>query len=208
MSLLGFKHFVIYLQKPEPSPARRTPVWKAAGSRSKLLWAGDSLMMVQMKGDRRNIFAQSGTWFTTMLELTAAAYTIVGSASWEHHRGERLGEGRARHGEISTEYCWPWLHETQKSQELSVCNVQDLLHWAAKLGTTKPTVFTLTGTEHSPGRAQFPDSSVCSTQLCPAAGRAWTLLLPVCLLPQWHGTWGGNRAAPQSNVQDMHCSFA
>lgn len=99
--------------------------------------------MVQMKGDRRNIFAQSGTWFRTMLELTAAAYTIVGSASWEHHRGERLGEGRARHGEISTEHCWPWLHETQKSQELSVCNVQDLLHWAAKLGTTEPTIFTL-----------------------------------------------------------------
>lgn len=64
-------------------------------------------MMVQVKGDKRNIFAQSGTQFGTMLEWVVAAYTTVGSALWEHHKGERLGEGRARPGAISMKHCWP-----------------------------------------------------------------------------------------------------
>lgn len=139
-------------------------------------------MVVQIK-DRRNIFAQSGTWFRNMLEWIEAAYTIMGSALWEYRRGERLWEGRARHGAISMEHCWPRFHVIQESQELSVCNFQGLLHWAAKFSPTKHLHTQVLSTALAGHRS--PDSSVCGTQLCLAAGRASTLLLPMRLL-----TWG------------------
>lgn len=134
-----------------------------------------------MKEDRRNNFAQSGTRFRNMLEWIGAAYTITTSALWEHHGGETLWEGRARHGAITMEHCWPWSPEIQESQELSVCNIQCLLHWAAKFGPTKPHLQTLALSTALAGHGS-PNSSICGTRLCPAAGRASTLLLSVRLL--------------------------
>ena len=142
-------------------------------------------MVVQKKEDRKDISAQSGTWFRNTSEWMGAAYTLWAQLSGHNTGTKAVREQRQswgnHNGALLAMILW-----AKGVTELSVYNAWSLLHWAATFGPTKHNL-----------HIQVLNVAWMGT----AAGRAPTLLLSVLLLTQQNATSGG-----QQGSNSMWCS--